>query len=64
MCDWRKNKVKLLKLPKGRNISHSGKEAHWPELESNLHEWILDKRLKGIGISGTMIRLRAKQMVK
>ena len=42
----------------------TGREARWPELEDRLHEWVLDKRSKGIGISGTMIRLKAKVMVQ
>ena len=31
---------------------------------TKFHEWILDKSLKGKGISGTMMRLRAKQKVR
>jgi kynurenine formamidase len=54
---WRKKKADLLKLPKGRKMARPGKEAHWPELEMKFHKWILEKRLKGIGISGTISRI-------
>ena len=37
-----------------------GREAHGPNFEDRLHEWVLDKRLKGIGISGSMIRLKVR----
>ena len=39
-------------------------KARWPELENKLQEWVLDRRLNGIGISGTMIRFKAKSMAK
>lgn len=58
MRDWRKKKTELVKQPRASRAMRPGREAHWPELEDRLHEWVLDKRSKGIGISGTMIRLK------
>ena len=47
--DWRK-KTELAKLPR------AGRSQR-PELENRLLEWVLERRMNGIGISGTMIRL-------
>ena len=33
-------------------------KPYWPELEDKLHEWVLEKRQNGIGLSGAMIRLK------
>ena len=35
--DWRKKK----KLPIACRVMRLGREAHWPELEDRLHEWVL-----------------------
>ena len=60
--DWRKKKNELLKMPKTAKSARPGMKPHWPELEEKLHQWVLDKRMNGIGVSGTMIRLMAKKM--
>ena len=49
-----------MKLPRACRVMRPGREAHWPEVEDRLHECVLDKRLKGIGTSGTMIRLKVR----
>ena len=51
-------------MPKTAKSARPGMKPHWPELEEALQQWVLDKRLNGIGISGTMIRLMAKKMAK
>ena len=45
--DWRKKKTELVKLPRACRAIRPEREAHWPEFEDRLHEWVLDKRLKG-----------------
>ena len=62
--DWRKKKNELMKMPQTAKSARPGMKPHWPELESNLHQWVLDKRMNGIGVSGTMIGLMAKKMAK
>lgn len=62
--DWRKKKVELESLPKSRRSQRVGAKPHWPELEEKLHEWVLEKRMNGIGLSGTMVRLKAKSMAR
>ena len=47
MWDWRKKKTELVKLPRAFRAMRPEREAHWPELEDRLHEWVLDKCLKG-----------------
>ena len=58
--DWRKKKAELKALPRIKRSLRVGAKPHWAELESKLTEWVLDKRMNGIGLSGTMIRLKAK----
>ena len=62
--DWRKKKDALMSMPKAAKSERPGGKPHWPELEEKLQQWVLDKRLNGIGVSGTMIRLMAKRMAK
>ena len=62
--DWRKNKAELEKQPRRSRSKRVGVKPRWPELERKVAEWVLDKRLNGIGLSGTMIRLKSKQMAK
>ena len=62
--DWRKKKDELMKMLKAAKSARPGMKPYWPEVENKLHEWILEKRLNGIGISGTMVRLKAKMMAK
>lgn len=62
--DWRKKKAELEALPRGKRSLRAGAKPHWPELENKVTEWVLDKRLNGIGLSGTMIRLKAKVIAR
>ena len=62
--DWRKKKARLTELPRKARSQRPGVKEHWPELERKLEEWILEQRLNGIGITGTMIRLKAKSLAK
>ena len=41
MRDWKKKKTELVKLPRACRAVRLGREAHWPELEDRLHEWVL-----------------------
>ena len=62
--DWSKRKTELEKLPRAARSQQPGVKARWPELENRLHDWVLEKRMNGIGISGTTIRVKAKSMAK
>ena len=62
--DWRKKKTELKGLPRCKRALRVGAKPRWPELESKVTEWVLDKRMNGIGLSGTMIRLKAKLIAK
>ena len=62
--DWRKKKAELEALPRGKRSLRPGVKPHWPELENKVTEWVLDKRLNGIGLSWTMICLKAKLIAR
>ena len=62
--DWRKQQPELKAQTRGARSNRVGRKPYWPDLEDKLVEWVLDKRLNGIGLSETMIRLKAKQMAK
>ena len=62
--DWRKKKTELAKLPRAGRSQRPGVRPRWPELKNRLLEWVLERRMNGIGISRTMIRLKAKSMAK
>ena len=52
--DWKK-KAELEALPRGKRSLRARAKPHWPELEDKVTDWVLDKRLNGIGLSGTMV---------
>ena len=58
--DRRKKKTELKGLPRCKRALRVGAKPRWPELERKVTEWVLDKRMNGIGLSGTMICLKAK----
>ena len=60
MRDWRKQKTKLEKMPMSKRADRPGGKPFWPELEARLVSWVREKRQEGVGISGSMIRLKAK----
>ena len=62
--EWRKKKSELKALPRTRRSQRVGAKPQWPELEIKVTEWVLEKRMNGIGLSGTMIRLKAKLMTQ
>ena len=64
VCDWIKKKTELKKLARTTRSLRPGRKAHWPQLENKLEEWVVDRRLNGVAISGTMIRLKVKSMAK
>ena len=60
MRDWRKQTTKLEKMPKSKRADRPGGKPFWPELEAQLVPWAREKRQEGVGISGSMLRLKAK----
>ena len=53
--------MELKALPRLQRV---GAKPRWPELESKVMEWVLDKHMNGIGLSGTMIELKAELMAQ
>ena len=60
---WRSQQEKLKGLRRDQRAARYC-PAKFPELEKELKEWIDEKRKAGIGISTTVIRLKAKSMAK
>ena len=60
--DWRKKKAELQSLPGSRRSQRPGIKPYWPELEDKLN--VLEKRNNGIGLSGTMVRLKANAIAR
>ena len=60
---WRSQQEKLKGLCRDQRAAQYC-PAKFPELEKELKEWIDEKRKAGIGISTTVIRLKAKSMAK
>ena len=60
---WRSQQEKLKGLRRDQRAARYC-SAKFPELEKELKEWIDEKRKAGIGISTTVIRLKAKSMAK
>ena len=60
---WRSQQEKLKGLCRDQRAAQYC-PAKFPELEKELKEWINEKRKAGIGISTTVIRLKAKSMAK
>lgn len=48
-------------MPKTKKARHSRK-AYWPELETNLKNWVVQQRGKGLSISTVKIRMQAKNI--
>ena len=44
--------------------SRPGVMTRWPELENRIFEWVIERRMNGIGTSGTMIHLKAGQWLR
>ena len=61
--DWRKKKADLKAMPRTGRSQRVGVKPQCPELETKAKEWVLDKRLNGIGVCGTMIRLNSQRYV-
>ena len=60
---WRSQQEKLKGLRRNQRAACYC-SAKFPEIEKELNEWIDEKRKAGIGISTTVIRLKAKSMAK
>ncbi|XP_077573837.1 uncharacterized protein LOC144197115 isoform X2 [Stigmatopora nigra] len=61
--NWRKQENKLRRAKK-QKLSFRGHKARWPELETQLEQWILDVRAVGRNVSTVTIRLRAKALAE
>ena len=62
--DWRNKKADLNALPNRTRSQRVGVKPCWPKLETKVMDWLLNKQLNEIGLSGTMIRLKSKLMAK
>ena len=62
--DWRKKKAELQSLPGSRRSQRPVIKPYWPESEDKLNYWVLEKRHNGIGLSGMMVRLKAKGIAR
>ena len=60
---WRSQQEKLKGLRRDQRAARYC-SAKFPEIEKELNEWIDEKRKAGIGISTTVISLKAKSMAK
>ena len=60
MRDWKKQKEVLQEMSKSKCASRPGGKPLWPELEQQLVEWVQENRKNGIGLCGTILRVRAK----
>ncbi|MCU7881477.1 MAG: hypothetical protein KZQ60_13760 [Candidatus Thiodiazotropha sp. (ex Lucinoma aequizonata)] len=56
---WRRNKDRLLKMPKTKQAER-GAKAQFPEIEQHLLEWVTDRRHQGIAVSTMEARLQAR----
>ena len=60
---WRSQKENLKKMPRSRSAER-GKSAQFPELEAYLAAWITSRRQEGVGVSTTVICLKAKALAR
>ena len=60
---WRSQKENLKRIPRSRHAER-GRRAQFPELEEDLTAWITSKRREGVGVSTTVICLKAKGLAR
>ena len=61
--EWRRMKERLKKMPQTKQAER-GTSAKYPEVESGVLEWVMDRRNWGIAISTTEIRFQAILIAK
>ena len=61
--DWRKAEVELRKMPKTKCARRGGK-AHWPELEDEVTDWVMENRQNGFPVTRNAIIICALKWAK
>ena len=61
--DWRKAEVTLTAMKKTKKANR-GLKARWPELEEQVHRWVLEQCAAGRGLSTVQLRLHALVVAK
>lgn len=61
--EWRKNRSALSEMPKSKKAAR-GQRPRFHALEERLAAWITDKRVNGLIITRTAIRIRALNLMK
>ena len=61
--DWRKAEVELRKMPKAKCARRGGK-AHWPELEDEVTDWVMENRQNGFPVTRNAIIIYALKWAK
>lgn len=57
--DWRKAKDALKAMKKTKKANR-GLKPRWPQLEEQVHKWVLEQRSAGRGLTKEQLRLHAK----
>ena len=61
--DWRKAEVELRKMLKTKCARQGGK-AHWPELEDEVTDWVMENRQNGFPVTRNAIIIYALKWAK
>ncbi|KAJ0000467.1 hypothetical protein NQD34_012309 [Periophthalmus magnuspinnatus] len=61
--NWRKAEVNLISMKKTKKANR-GLKARWPELEEQLHKWVLEQRTAGTGFSTAQLGVQAQVIAK
>ncbi len=61
--DWRKVEATLSAMKKTKKANR-GLKARWPQLEERVHQWVLEQRAAGRGLSTVQLRLHAQVVAK
>ncbi|GFV37975.1 SOCS box domain-containing protein [Trichonephila clavipes] len=60
---WRRNKTNFENCDRRKRTDRRGK-PHWPELEAEIHKWILKERDDGKAVSTVSIRMKARVIAR
>lgn len=60
--DWRKAEAMLSSMKTKK--ANRGLKPRWPELEERVHQWVVEQRVAGRGLSMNRVRLRARVIAK
>ena len=61
--EWRCKKSQLETMPK-KKMADRGSKPHYPQIEETLLSWVRDRRLQGIAVSTTELRLMSLYFAK